>query len=68
MDVHVERKLMRVPTLLDLVLTHGISRTFRDGVHIYIVNRHRASSEFNRSRNNCVPMAFTAERSPAQGQ
>ena len=29
--------------------------------------RHRVSSEFIGSRN-CVPMAFTAESSPAQGQ
>ena len=29
--------------------------------------RHRVSPEFIGSRN-CVPMAFTAERPPAQGQ
>ena len=30
--------------------------------------RHRASPEFIGSRNYCVPMAFTAESPPAQGQ
>ena len=30
--------------------------------------RHRVSPEFIGSRNNCVPMAFTAESPPAQGQ
>ena len=33
--------------------------------HTYI--RHRVSPEFTGSRN-CVPMAFTAESPPAQGQ
>ena len=32
-----------------------------------VYNRHRVSPEFIRSRN-CVPMAFTAESPPAQGQ
>ena len=30
--------------------------------------RHRVSPEFIGSRNNCVPMAFTAESPPARGQ
>ena len=54
---------------LNLVLTHGILPDSRGGVHlfIYTVIRHRVSSELIRSRN-CVPMAFTAESPPAQGQ
>ena len=47
----------------------GIPPEFRGGVHIFIYTaiRHRASPEFIGSRN-CVPMAFTAKRPPAQGQ
>ena len=56
---------------LNLVRTHRIPPSFRDGVivhfFIYTVNRHRVSPEFIRSRNY-VPMAFTAESPPAQGQ
>ena len=41
-------------------------------VSIHILNidihtRHRVSTEFIGSHNNCVPMAFTAESPPAQG-
>ena len=49
---------------LNLALTYGILPDFRGGVHI----RHRASPEFIGLRNYCVPMAFTAESLPAQGQ
>ena len=54
---------------LNLVLTYGIPPEFRGGVHLFVKTamRHRASPEFIGSRN-CVPMAFTAESSPAQGQ
>ena len=54
---------------LNLVLTYGIPPDFRGGVHYLFENtiRHRASLEFIRSRN-CVPIAFTAESLPAQGQ
>ena len=54
---------------LNLVLTNGIPPEFCGGVHLFILNRHTPSgqSEFIRSRN-CVPMAFTAESPPAQGQ
>ena len=54
---------------LNLVLTYEISPEFRDGVHLFIETaiRHRVSPEFIGSRN-CVPMAFTAESPPAQGQ
>ena len=47
----------------------GIPPDFRDGVHLLSSNaiRHRVSPEFMGSRN-CVPMAFTAESAPAQGQ
>ena len=40
---------------------------FRGGVHYETAIRHRVSPEFIGSRN-CVPMAFTAESPPAQGQ
>ena len=42
---------------------------FRGGVHLFIQTAigHRASPAFIGSRN-CVPMAFTAESPPAQGQ
>ena len=54
---------------LNLVLTYGIPPDFRGGVHFFIETaiRHRTSPEFIESRN-CVPMAFTAESPPAQGQ
>ena len=48
--------------------THEISTVFRDEVYIiYTVNRHPVGPESIRSRK-CVPMAFTAESPPAQGQ
>ena len=53
-------------------LLYGISPEFRGGVHLR--NRHTyaigsiVSPEFIGSRNNCVPMAFTAESPPVQGQ
>ena len=54
---------------LNLVLTCGIPPDFRGGVHIFIKTslRHRVNPEFIGSRN-CVPMAFTAESPPVQGQ
>ena len=52
---------------LNLVLTYGIHPEFRGGVHYETAIRHRVSPEFIGSRN-CVPMAFTAESPPAQGQ
>ena len=54
---------------LNLVLTCGIPPEFRGGVHLFIQTaiRHRVSPEFIGSRN-CVPMAFTADSPPAQGQ
>ena len=54
---------------LNLVHTYGIPPEFRSGAHLFIYNRHTpsAQSEFIGSRN-CVPMAFTAESPPAQGQ
>ena len=52
---------------LSLVLTYGIPPEFRGGVHYETAIRHRVSPEFIVSRN-CVPMAFTAESPPAQGQ
>ena len=54
---------------LNLVLIYGIPPDFRGGVHLFIetVIHHRDSPEFIVSRN-CVPMAFTAESPPAQGQ
>ena len=52
-----------------MVLTYGIPPDFRGGVHLFIqiAIRHWVSPEFIRSRN-CVPMAFTAENLPTQGQ
>ena len=52
---------------LNLVLTYGIPPEFRGGVHYETAIPHRVSPEFIGSRN-CVPMAFTAEGPPAQGQ
>ena len=52
---------------LNLVLAYGIPPEFRGGVHYETAIRHRVSPEFIGSRN-CVPMAFTAESPPAQGQ
>ena len=54
---------------LNLVLTHGIPLDFRGGVHLFISTamRHRVSPESIGSRD-CVPMAFSAESLPAQGQ
>ena len=55
---------------LNLVLTYGIPPEFLDGVHLDLFKaaiRHRVSPGFIGSRN-CVPMAFTAESPPAQGQ
>ena len=54
---------------LNLVLTYGIPAEFRGGFHSCIITaiRHRLSPEFIGSRNY-VPMAFTAESPPAQGQ
>ena len=50
---------------------YGIPPEFRGGVHIFTpfktVIRHRVSPEFIGPRS-CVPMAFTAESPPAQGQ
>ena len=54
---------------LNLVLTYGIPSDFRGGVHLFIYStiRHRVSPEFIGSRN-CVPVAFTTESPPTQGQ
>ena len=54
---------------LNLVFTYGIPPEFRGGVHTLFQTaiRHRVNPEFIGSRN-CVPMAFTAESPPAQGQ
>ena len=49
---------------LNLVLTYGIPPEFRGANETAI--RHRVSPKFIGSRN-CVPMAFSAESSPAQG-
>ena len=55
---------------LNLVLTHGMTPAFRDGVivHLFIPsNLHRVSPESIGSRT-CLSMAFTPESPPAQGQ
>ena len=51
------------------MLTYGIPPEFRGGVHYLFKTsiRHRVSPVFIGSCN-CVPMAFIAESSPAQGQ
>ena len=51
---------------LNLVLTYEIPPKFRGGIFKTAI-RHRVSPEFIGSRN-CVPMAFSAESPPAQGQ
>ena len=51
---------------LNLVTIHGIPPDFRGGVHLFIPPSE-ASPEFFGSRSD-VPMAFTAESPPAQGQ
>ena len=49
-------------------VAYGIPPEFRGGVHLFkTAIRHRVSPEFIGPRN-CVPTAFTAESSPAQGQ
>ena len=55
--------------MLNLVLTYGIPPEFRGGFHLLILNRHTpsVSPEFFGLRN-CLPMVFTAESLPAQGQ
>ena len=55
---------------LKLVLTYGIPPEFRGGVHLFILNRHTPSgqSRVYRVSRIGVPMAFTAESPPAQGQ
>ena len=68
--------LVRLPILLLVVSRTGKRNTSlpafmpenlvsRDGLILYI--RHRVSPGFIGSRH-CVPMAFTAESPPAQGQ
>ena len=54
---------------LNLVLTHGIPPHFHGGVHLFILTVifHQVSLEFTGSRIR-VPMAFTAESPPAEGQ
>ena len=56
---------------LNLVLTYyGILPSSATAA-IYLFKtsiRHRASPEFIESRNYCIPLAFTAENPPAQGQ
>ena len=54
---------------LNVVLTYGTPPDFRGGVHLFIQTaiHHGVSPEFIESRN-CVPMSFTAESPPAQGQ
>ena len=60
--------LISIPRL-NMVLTYGIPPDFHGGVYLFISTaiRHRVSLEFIGSRI-CVPMAFTAESPPAQGQ
>ena len=56
---------------LNLVRTCGIPPEFSAAASIYLFKtsiRHRLSPEFIGSCIICVPMAFTAETSPAQGQ
>ena len=48
------------------MLTHEILPLFATA-SIYIANRHLVSPDFINSLD-CVPMAFTAESPPAQGQ
>ena len=54
---------------LNLVPTYGTPPELRGGVHLFIKTaiRHLVSTEFIGSLK-CVPMAFTAESPPAQGQ
>ena len=52
---------------LNLVLTYGVPSEFRGGSIYETAIRHRVSHEFIGSRN-CVPLAFTGESPPAQGQ
>ena len=54
---------------LNLVLARGVLPDFRGGAPFFIQTaiRHWVSADFIGSRN-CVPMTFTAESPPAQGQ
>ena len=49
------------------VCDHGFERSDLCAEIIIIIIRHRVSPEFIGSRH-CVPTAFSAESSPAQGQ
>ena len=64
----VPRQPAHLHTQAESVLTYGIPPEFRAVASIYeTAIRHRLSPEFIGSRK-CVPMAFTAESPPAQGQ
>ena len=52
---------------LNLVLTYGFLPSSAAASIYETAIRHRVSPEFIGSRN-CVPMAYTAESPPAQGQ
>ena len=64
------RQLMSI-LRLDLVLPYGIpSDFFRGGVHLFIQNHHTPSgqSRVHRVTQLRIPMTFTAESPPTQGQ
>ena len=55
---------------LNMVLIYGIPPEFRGGIHLFIyLNRHTPSGQSRDiGSRHCVPMAFTAESPPVQGQ
>ena len=53
---------------INLVLTYGIPPEVRGSDHLFIINRHTPSGQSRVHRVNCVPMVYTAESQPAQGQ
>ena len=53
---------------LNMVLTHGVPPEFRCGVHFYLGCHAPSGQSRVYGPRNCVPMAFTAESPPAQGQ
>ena len=53
---------------LNLLLTYGVSPEFRGGVYLIKIHHSHGVSPECIGLRSCVPMAFTAESPPAQGQ
>ena len=53
-------------SIINLVLTHGILPAFRDGVCVF--RQSPSDQPESIGSRDCVPVAFTAESPPAEGQ